>query len=120
MKKRDKIIYWVTTGLLSFMMLFSAAMYFLKNDMVTDAYLALGYPVYLIYPLAIAKILGVIAILSRKSQILLKLAYVGFFYVSLLAVSAHVMVNDGAFAPSLVALVLVIVSYTFERKVYHK
>ena len=75
---RDKIIYWAATGLLSLMMLASAGMYLFNNAEVTNIFLTLGYPAYLVIPLAILKILGVTAILTRQSQILKDLAYAGF------------------------------------------
>ncbi|MFT5750465.1 MAG: hypothetical protein ACI93S_001748 [Ancylomarina sp.] len=40
--------------------------------MVSQTFVNLGFPVYIIYPLAIAKILGVIAILSKKYKFLME------------------------------------------------
>ena len=46
-------------------------------------------------PLEIAKLLGVAAVLSNVSLFLKNLAYAGFFYHLLLALSAHVAAGDG-------------------------
>ncbi len=118
MNNKEKMIYWVTTGLLSALMLFSASMYFLQYDMVSETFTKLGFPTYIIYPLAVAKILGLIAIWSRKSQMLKEWAYAGFFFDFLLASSAHINIGDGEHLPALVAMVLLFVSYYFQKKVF--
>ena len=72
--------YWLVTGLLSLLMLFAAANYVFKHDLIADVFTKLGYPTYLIYPLAVAKVLGVVAILTKKSRALKEWAYAGFFF----------------------------------------
>jgi len=118
MEKRNKIIYWIATGLMSALMLMSASMYIFNYEMVSQTFVNLGFPVYIIYPLAIAKLLGVIAILSNKSKFLKEWAYAGFFFDFVLALSAHWVVNDGEFVPAFVAILLLIVSYRYEKKVF--
>lgn len=118
MEKQNKIIYWVSTGLFSTLMLFSATMYFVANEMVVEAFTKLGYPTYLIYPLAIVKFLGIIAILSKKSKTLKEWAYAGFFFDLVLAVMAHIAASDGEFAAALVGIILVVVSFVYDRKMF--
>ena len=89
----------------------SAGMYIFNHEAIEQAFTALGFPTYIIYPLAIAKILGVVAILTRKVKLLTGMAYAGFFFNFLLAFSAHAMVGDGEFPGALMALVLLLVSY---------
>ncbi|MGB0930476.1 MAG: DoxX family protein [Chitinophagales bacterium] len=115
--KKDKIIYWAATGLLTALMLMSATMYFIQYDMVSETFTKLGFPTYIIYPLAIAKILGLIAIWTRKSQMLKEWAYAGFFFDFLLAASAHINVGDGESLPAIIAIFLLTVSYIFEKKI---
>ena len=117
MNKRNKIIYWSATGLLSAFMMMSASMYFFNNQMVSETFVRLGYPAYLVIPLAIAKILGLIAIWTKKSNILREWAYAGFFFDFVLAFFAHIMVNDGEFVPAIVALLLLFVSYFYRNKI---
>ena len=95
MSKRDKIIYWVATGLLMAMTLMSAMMYIFTYEDISAVFGTLGYPVYIIYPLAVAKILAVVAILTKKSIFLKQLAYAGLFYDFLLAFSAHIKYTIG-------------------------
>jgi hypothetical protein len=98
------------------MMLMSAGMYIFNNTAINEAFINLGYPTYIIYPLAIAKIIGLIAILTNKSKAIKEWAYAGFFFDFVLAAAAHISVNDGEEAGAFVALVLLIVSYFFGRK----
>ncbi|MEM9445970.1 MAG: DoxX family protein [Verrucomicrobiota bacterium] len=116
MKKSNKIIYWISTGLLSALMLMSASVYIIQHETILEAFTKLGYPSYIIYPLALMKLLGVIAILTRKSPLLKEWAYAGFFFNFLLALSAHINAGDGEYLPASVALILLIVSRIFESK----
>jgi len=118
MEKRNKIIYWTATGLLTALMLMSAGMYFMNYEMVSATFLKLGFPTFVIYPLAVAKLLGLIAILSKKSQLLKEWAYAGFFFDFVLAFFAHIIAQDGEFAPALVAIILLVVSRIYDNKVF--
>ena len=115
--KRDKVIYWISTGLLTALMLMSAGMYLFYNEMVSEIFTSLGFPTYIIYPLAVAKILGLIAIWTNKSKMLKEWAYAGFFFDFMLAASAHIMVSDGEYPGAIVAMILLIVSYVFDKKI---
>jgi len=109
--KKIKLTYLISTGLLTVLLLFSAGMYFFNNEMIQEAFTKLGYPTYLIYPLATAKLLGLIAIWTKKSDTLKEWAYAGFFFNFVLAMGAHLEVNDGEFVPSSIAIILLWVSY---------
>jgi hypothetical protein len=100
------------------MMLASGIMYLINHAQAAKLFSSLGYPTYLVYPLGVAKILGVIAILTKKSKILKDLAYAGFFYDFLLALIAHINAADGGFVIPLVAIILLIVSFITDRKIY--
>ncbi len=118
MEKRNKIIYWVVTGLFAAFMLMNVVMYVVQNEMVTETFVRLGYPAYIVYPLALAKLLGVIAILTRRSALLKEWAYAGFFFDFVLAAAAHTAVGDGGFVAPLVAIVILLVSRFYEQKVF--
>ena len=96
--------------------LFSAGMYLSNYEMVVGFYENLGFPSWMVYPSAIAKILGVIAILSKKSKLLEEWAYAGFFFDAAMAFTAHYMVNDGAGGMAAMALIMVIVSRIFRAR----
>lgn len=117
MCKYLKIAYWVFTALFSIIILYSATMYFTQYDMVKGFFEHLGYPVYLIYPLALLKIIGVIVIVSNYSKTLKEWAYAAFFFEIILAFFAHYMVKDGGQGTALVAIFLLLASYFFGKKV---
>jgi hypothetical protein len=97
-------------------MLFAATNYFFKYETIKSVFVSLGYPTYIIRPLAIAKLLGVIAILTGKSRTLKEWAYAGFFFNFVLALFAHIAVGDGQFAPALVSLILLFISYALDDR----
>lgn len=95
--------------------LFSATNYFLNYEVMAGYYTALGFPTWLVYPSAIAKILGVIAILSRKSALLKEWAYAGFFFDAALAFTAHQIAQDGGWLFAAIALVSTVVSRALDK-----
>lgn len=119
MDKKYKIIYWIATGLLTALMLMSAGMYFMKYEMVSKTFTNLGFPIFVIYPLAIAKLLGLLAIWSNKSKLLKEWAYAGFFFDFILALAAHMVVQDGQSGMAIAAIVLLIVSRITDGKFKH-
>ncbi len=98
------------------MMLGSAGLYFFNHAEVTEIFTRLGYPTYIIYPLAVAKILGLAAIWTGYSRILTEWAYAGFFFDLVLALSAHFAIADGEWPTAAAALVLLAISYFFNKK----
>jgi len=116
--KKNKIIYWINTSLLSVLLLFSAGMYIFKNEMIQQAFTSFGYPTYLIYPLVFLKIAAVIVLLTQRRSFLKNLAYAGLFFEFILAFFAHIMVKDGEQMTALIAFALLIASYVYSNKVF--
>ena len=114
----QKIIYWLSTGVFCLIMLFSSYMYVFNYDNAHSFFVNLGFPVWMIYPSAILKFLGVLAILSKKSNFLKEWAYAGFFFDPLIALSAHLIVKDGAYGLAAIALVTVVISYYMDGRLY--
>jgi hypothetical protein len=114
--KRQKLVYLISTGLLSLLMIMSAGMYFLNHAEVSLTFEKLGFPTFIVYPLGIAKLTGLVAIWFVKSQTLKEWAYAGFFFNFILALSAHLSVGDGEFGGAAMALVLLFVSYFSSKK----
>lgn len=115
--KTQKIIYWIATALLSLLVLFSAGMYFFNHAEIVNVFTSLGFPTYIIYPLATLKILGLMVILGNIGGNLKEWAYAGFFFNFVLAFFAHLMVGDGEQFGALMALVLLLASYFVGKKV---
>jgi len=118
--KITTIIYWISTALVCALMLFSAGMYLFNYDMVTTFFTILGYPIYIIYPLAIAKLLAIVAILSKQSKVLKEWAYAGLFFDFVLAAAAHLAVQDGGHWTPIMAIILLLVSRVTEDLVFKR
>jgi len=110
-----KIIYWVLTILMCGLFLFSAQMYFFKTEMVKGFFETLGFPTWVVIPLAIAKILGIIAILTDLSSVLKEWAYAGFLFDVILATAAHQNAEHGLIGLSFYGIFLVLGSRLMYR-----
>lgn len=110
--KLTRISHWILTGLLSALLLMSASMYFMKYEEMSLGFATFGFPTWLIYPMGVAKILGVLMILTKFKHWLTEWAYAGIFFNALLAIGAHVNIGDGEQFGAIIALVLMIGSYT--------
>lgn len=117
--KTTKILYWVFTVLILALMLFSALSSF-RTSPEGDAFAKhIGYPIYLFKFLAVAKILGVLAILVPGNPKLKEWAYAGFTFDMLGAMYSFFAIGDPAvqWAPMLIGgLVFLFGSYL----TYHK
>ena len=118
--KRDKIIYWIATGLMCLIFFFSSMMYFFNYEYAAEAYINLGFPAWMVYPSAIAKLLGITAVLTRRSPLLKEWAYAGFFFDAAMAFTAHTLAGDGQGGTAAIVLIAVVVSRIFEPRVFGK
>jgi len=116
--KKQHIIFWTTTGIFSAAMLFSAFSY-LTSPSMEAAFQHLGFSDYFRIELAVAKILGALALLlpfvPRPAKIL---AYCGFLITVISAFIAHTSNGDpiAAIIAPLVFLALLVVSYSYFDK----
>ena len=74
-----------------------------------------NYPTYIVWPLAVLKILGVVMILWRKNKWLTEWAYAGFFFDLILASAAHYNAGHGI-GLSIYAIPLLFISYFLGRE----
>lgn len=109
--KTARVLHWVFTLLLSALLLMSASMYFIQHDEMAVAFTIFGFPTWLIYPLAVAKVLGVLMIITKWKKWLTEWAYAGIFFNASLAMGAHLAVKDGEQIGAIVALILMIGSF---------
>jgi hypothetical protein len=103
--------------ILTLLMLFSAGMYLFNHEAVVGMFSNFGYPTYIIYPYAAAKLLGVVAIWFVANKTIKEWAYAGFFFAFILAFFAHVMIGDGEQMGAIMAMILLIVSYIYSKKI---
>ena len=83
----------------------------MSHDEIVIAFATFGFPTWLVYPLAIAKILGVIMILTKFKHWLTEWAYAGIFFNVMLAISAHLAIKDGEQMGAIIGLILVLGSH---------
>ena len=116
--KTAKITYWATTIIISAMMMLSVVMY-LTSAQAAEGFAHLGFPGYFRVELAIAKFMGVIALLLPAAKGRIKeWAYFGFFITFVSAFIAHFSAGDpaGKWVTVLVMTGILIASYLS----YHK
>ena len=115
-----KSAFWIVTGLLSLMMLASAAGYLFNTAELVSVFETLGHPGHIVIPLAIAKILAVIAITTRKNNTLKEWAYAGLFFEFVIAFMAHISIPDKDWLGAIIALSLLFASYFLQVKAFPK
>jgi len=116
--KSTKIIYWATTGLVSAMMLFSASQY-ITNPAMAEAFHHAGFPDFFRMELAVAKILGALALIIPQAPNRVKeWAYAGFGIVFISASFTHYSIGDAAagIITPLVFMAILVVSYIYWNK----
>lgn len=116
MKNKNLIISRVAKGLFTLFVGSGAMMYLFSHEMVVGIFEALGFPPYLIYPMAALKISGLITIWLPGFEKLKEWAYAGFTINLSLGILAHVMVGDGEQYGAAMALAILIISYVFSKK----
>ncbi len=113
--KKNNIIYWTLTGLVSAAFLMSSTMYLGKNPELVNGFNQMGFPLFMVTLLGTAKLLGALAIINPWSPKLREWAYAGFTFVLIGAAWTHAATNTPMVAP-LVFLVLLGASYYFHLK----
>lgn len=108
--------YWVATGLFCAVFVFSGLWSFADPGGAAEEYRHLGYTDRLVYPLAVAKLLGVAAILWGWSRTLTHFAFAGFLFDLLLALEAHAAQMEPKIALAAVALVLWVAAFVADRR----
>lgn len=120
--KRDRIIFWICTGLFSAFMLSSAIPNIMSTQEWVDIFKMLGYPVYMLPFIGVAKLLGVIALIIPGFPRIKEWAYAGLFFDLTGAVYSGLAV--GGFNPQmlimLVPFALGALSYIYHHKLIAK
>jgi hypothetical protein len=116
--KKNKIIFWISTLIISLMMVLSGYLY-LTSDEAKVGFIRLGFPSYFRVELAVAKLLGaVVLIVPALPHNLKEFTYFGFALTFISAFIAHASSGDpGSFAiKPLIFLAVLIVSYIYFLK----
>lgn len=115
--KTIKIIYWISSALVSLMMTFSAYSY-LTNETIKQAFHHLGFPDYFRVELAVAKILGAVLLLLPIKGQWKEWAYAGFVFTFVSAFIAHTASGDpinNRVGPVVFLIVLLLSYFTYHK-----
>jgi hypothetical protein len=115
---KNKIVYWTATGIVAAIMAWSAVN-FSFNEQMRGAFMHLGLPEWFRVELAVAKLLGVVALIIPATPGRLKeFAYFGFALTIVSACVAHISSGDGILRglEPLIFLGFLTISYVY----YHK
>ncbi|SKA36468.1 DoxX-like family protein [Chitinophaga eiseniae] len=94
--KKTTVLYWIFTGLLAVGITMSAIPDALSVKEARDVFQHLGYPMYLLPFLGVAKLLAVIAIVTPGHPRLKEWAYAGLVYDLTGALYSGIAVGDAA------------------------
>ncbi len=116
--KRTKILYWIFTSLFALFMLGSAIPDIISADIAVKGFTDMGYPLYLLPFLGIAKTLGVIAILIPGFPKIKEWAYAGLMFDLLGAVYSIIAMGAPAanWLPVFIPIAFGILSYFYYQK----
>lgn len=115
---KQKLIYWIPTGVLAALLLMSGAFNVTRQPNVLQSLMHLGFPSYLATLLGVYKLLAAVTLVFGSRWPRLKeWAFAGVFFDLSGAVIAHLASGDGlaGSAPAGVLLVLIGVTYVVQR-----
>jgi hypothetical protein len=115
MEKRNLIIYWAATILMSVGMFGSGIAQLIRAREMVEIINHVGYPPYVMSILGVWKILGVITILLPGFKLLKEWAYAGFFFLLSGALISHLALGDSgkAIVGPTAQLIFVMLSWYF-------
>lgn len=93
-KKLQAVAFWLTTAYVLFLLCFSVWAYHANHDNISGFFSALGYPTYLVYPLAYMKLLVILVIITHRYNDLRDMAYAAYFVNMMMALVGHAVHGD--------------------------
>ncbi len=92
--KRLRLFYWLVTSLFLLGQGWAALQYLSEAPRMTQTIVELGYPIYFMKILGVAKLLGIAAIVTGVSPTLKEWAYAGFTIDVISAFASHLSAGD--------------------------
>lgn len=111
--KTAKIIYWTLTILFALFMLMDGISGIAQVEAGKESMRQLGYPIYLMSILGVAKVLGALTLLQNKFQTFKEWAYAGFVINVLGAALSWIFVGGPAFNIILPLIFLGIILFSY-------
>jgi len=94
LNKLKIVVFWIATAYVLSLLGFSAWVYHAKHELISDYFTTLGYPTYLVYPLASLKLLTIVIIITHRYNDLRDMAYAAYFINMVMALVGHVVQGD--------------------------
>jgi hypothetical protein len=95
MPRLRTVVFWAASAPILLETAVGAEWDLARISFVRDVFAHLGYPLYLLTILGVAKILAVIALVAPRAQRVKEWAYAGIFFVYAGAACSHYAVGDG-------------------------
>lgn len=111
-----KIAYWFSTVIVLFLLSVAVFNYHASHDAISGYFELVGYPSYIVYPLAYLKLLTIVIIVTHRYNDLRDMAYAAYFINMVMALVAHLFQGD-SYIHAAVGVVAVICSYLLGNKV---
>jgi predicted signal transduction protein with EAL and GGDEF domain len=111
-----KILYWLSTGIVLFLLSWAAISYHVIHETQAGFFEAFGYPTYLVYPLAWLKIIAVLVIVTHRYNDLRDMVYAAYFLNMTLALVGHIQYGD-FYGHALVGMFVLPISYLLGNQV---
>jgi uncharacterized membrane protein YphA (DoxX/SURF4 family) len=110
--------YWIATIIFALMMIADGFGGITQQEAGKEVLKHLGYPMYLLIIVGIAKLLGAVSILQNKFTVIKEWAYAGFAINFIGAFASRAFVGDGIplLIPPIIALAIMFIPYILWKK----
>jgi uncharacterized membrane protein YphA (DoxX/SURF4 family) len=110
--------YWIATIIFALMMIMDGFGGITQQEAGKEVLKHLGYPMYLLIIVGIAKLLGAVSILQNKFTVIKEWAYAGFAINFIGAFASRAFVGDGIplLIPPIIALAIMFIPYILWKK----
>jgi uncharacterized membrane protein YphA (DoxX/SURF4 family) len=110
--------YWIATIIFALMMIADGFGGITQQEAGKEVLKHLGYPMYLLIIVGIAKLLGAVSILQNKFTAIKEWAYAGFAINFIGAFASRAFVGDGIslLIPPIIALAIMFIPYILWKK----
>lgn len=111
--KNLKTWYWIATIIFALMMIMDGFGGVTQQEAGKEVFKHLGYPMYMLIIVGIAKLLGAVSILQNKYTAIKEWAFAGFAFNFIGAFASRAFVGDGIslLIPPLIALCIMFIPY---------
>lgn len=115
----SKLIYWISTIFVLLFVGVGSLADLLQIQPIKESFQHIGFPLYMLPFLGLAKLSGSIAILIKSKGLLREWAYAGMVFYFIGANYVHIAVGDGIdkILVTFLILIFILISYVYSKKV---